>query len=465
MGTMAPSNPPAGLIPKAYPRLSVGEKIGYGLGDTAANLVWRTLIFFLPIFYTDVFGLSAAAVGTLMLVCRIGDGVTDFFMGIIADRTNTRWGRFRPWILWTAVPFGIATVLTFTTPDLSYEGKLVYAYVTYTVLILVFTANNIPYSALTGVITPDPIERTSVSAYRFVFAFLGGLITQGLNLYLVEFFGQGDSIKGYKWTMALFAGVSVILFLITFATTKERVRPATRIRTSIKEDALDLIRNRPWLALFGVGVLFVTFTTFRGGVTLYYFKYYINNTEIAAAFMVVGLLASMVGAAITGPLTARFGKRAVMNACIVLGVASSASLYLVGPGGIAMVFFLSALTEFSTGPVVALFFAMLADTADYSEWKTGRRATGLVFSAGTLSMKIGTALAASVSGWMLAWFGYVANVDQTSESLLGIRLLFSLIPAGVGVALFIVFQFYKLDEAALDWIQTELRDRAVGNSA
>lgn len=439
--------------------LSVGEKIGYGLGDTAANLVWRTLIFFLPIFYTDVFGLSAAAVGTLMLVCRIGDGVTDFFMGVIADRTNTRWGKFRPWILWTALPFGIMTVLTFTTPDLSYNGKLIYAYVTYTALILVFTANNIPYAALTGVLTPDPTERTSVSAYRFVFAFMGGLITQGLNIYLVEFFGHGDQTKGYQWTMALFAVVSVILFLITFASTKERVKPADGEHTAIKRDALDLIRNRPWVILFIVGILFVTFTTFRGGVTMYYFKYYIKNTGIAAAFMVVGLIASMVGAGLTGPLTARFGKRTVMNVCILVGIASSSFLYLIGPGGIAMIFVLSAITEFSTGPIIALFFAMLADAADYSEWKTHRRATALVFSAGTLSIKFGSAVAAAISGWMLAWFGYVANMEQTGEALLGIRLLFSLIPAAVGVVLLIVFQLYKLDETKLAAIEADLKAR------
>ncbi|MFV1980974.1 MAG: glycoside-pentoside-hexuronide (GPH):cation symporter [Rhodothermia bacterium] len=438
-----------------------GEKIGYGLGDTAANLVWRTLIFFLPIFYTDVFGLSAAAVGTLMLVCRMGDGVTDFFMGIIADRTRTRWGKFRPWILWTALPFGIMTVLTFSTPDLSYTGKLAYAYLTYGGLILVFTANNIPYSALTGVITADPVERTSLSSYRFVGAFLGGLITQGLNIYLVEYFGQGDQIKGYKWTMALFAVISIILFLITFATTKERVKSTSAVRSTIKTDAIDLMRNKPWVILFFVGSLFVAFTTFRGGVTMYYFKYYINNVGIAAIFMVIGLLSAMFGAAITSPLTRRFGKRAVMNACLILGIVSSASIYLIGPDGmgIVMIFVLSAIAEFSTGPIVVLFFAMLADAADYSEWMTHRRATGLIFSAGTLSMKVGTAVAAAASGWMLAWYGYAANVEQTAEALLGIRLLFSLIPALVGVVLLVVFQFYKLDESLLDRIEADLIQR------
>ncbi len=452
------------LAPESLdPRMPVpfGEKIGYGLGDTAANLVWRTLIFFLPIFYTDVFGLSAAAVGTLMLVCRLGDGVTDFFMGVIADRTRTRWGKFRPWILWTALPFGIMTVLTFSTPDLSYTGKLAYAYLTYGGLILVFTANNIPYSALTGVITADPVERTSLSSYRFVGAFLGGLITQGLNIYLVEYFGQGDQIKGYKWTMALFAVVSVILFLITFATTKERVKSTSAVQSSIKTDAMDLLRNKAWIILFFVGSLFVAFTTFRGGVTMYYFKYYINNVEIAAVFMVVGLLSAMFGAAITGPLTKRFGKRAVMNASLVIGIVSSAWIYLLDPDGmgLVMIFVLSAIAEFSTGPIVVLFFAMLGDAADYSEWKTHRRATGLIFSAGTLSMKVGTAVAAATSGWMLAWYGYAANVEQTAEALLGIRLLFSLIPALVGVVLLVVFQFYKLDDSLLERIEAELIER------
>ncbi len=449
---------------EAHVRLSVLEKVGYGLGDTAANLVWRTLIFFLPIFYTDVFGLSAAAVGTLMLVCRLGDGVTDFFMGVIADRTRTRWGKFRPWILWTAIPFGVLTVVTFSAPDLDYTGKLIYAYVTYSLLILIFTANNIPYSALTGVLTSDPEERTSVSSYRFVFAFLGGLITQGLNIYLVEFFGQGDEVRGYRWTMTLFAVVSVILFLITFLTTKERVNNVSVDRSSIKRDALDLFNNKPWIVLFAVGVLFVTFTTFRGGVTMYYFKYYVDNVTIAAVFMVVGLLASMLGAAITRPLVSRWGQQRVMNSCILLGIASSALLYLAGPSDIVVVFVLSAITEFSTGPIVALFFAMLADAADYSEWRTKRRATGLVFSAGTLSMKFGAAVAAASSGWMLAWFGYVANVEQTATALMGIRLLFSLVPAAVGVVMFLVFQLYPIDGNLLRRIEADLSERRAGSS-
>ncbi len=445
--------------------LSIREKIGYGLGDTASNLVWRTLMVFLPIFYTDVFGLSAAAVGTLLLVSRYSDGLSDFLMGVIADRTDTRWGKFRPWVLWTAVPFGILTVLTFTTPDLSYTGKLIYAYATYNALLLVYTANNIPYSALTGVISPSPIERTSLSSYRFVFAFIGGLITQGLNIYLVAFFGQGDDVRGYKLTMMLFAAIAVGLFVITFLTTKERVRPPVQQHSSVKRDAKDLIRNRPWLILFCVGILFVTFTTLKQGVTMYYFKYYIDSLNLAAVFMITGLLAAMLGAAVTGKLTERFGKKRVMTYSLLLAFGSSALLYLARPDQLVMIFTLSMLTEFSTGPIVTLFFAMLADTADYSEWKNQRRATGLIFSAGTLSMKFGTGVAGALTGWLLTLYGYAPNVAQTTEALHGIRLLISVYPAAAAILLLVVFQLYNLDEGALQRIQTDLGRRRAASEA
>jgi len=443
-------------------KISVTEKIGYGLGDTAANLVWRTMMVFLPIFYTDVFGLSAAAVGTLLLVCRYWDGITDYIMGLIADRTRTRWGRFRPWVLWTALPFGVMTVLTFTTPDLDYSSKLIYAYATYSGLILVYTANNIPYSALTGVISADPAERTSLSSYRFIFAFLGGLITQGFNIYLVAFFGGGNDIKGYRLTMTLFAALSVVLFVITFLTTRERVQPAVSENSSILEDSKDLIRNRPWLMLFGIGILWVTFTTLKQGVTLFYFKYFLNDMSLAPPFMILGLLAAMAGAALTRPLTDRFGKKSAMIYCLAVAVVSSALLFLARPTDVAIIFALSTITELATGPVITLFFAMLADAADYSEWKTSRRATGLVFSAGTLSMKFGTGVAGALTGWLLMLFGYTANVAQTAQALFGIRLLISVFPAVAALLLIIVVRFYPLDEAHLREIEQDLAERRRG---
>lgn len=441
------------------PALSVREKVGYGLGDTATNLVWRTLMVFLPIFYTDVFGISAASVGTLLLVCRYWDGITDFAMGLIADRTNTRWGKFRPWILWTALPFGILTILTFTTPDLSYNGKLIYAYLTYSGLVVVFTANNVPYSALTGVMSADPVQRTSLSSYRFVFAFLGGLITQGLNIYLVSFFGNGDEVVGYRYTMTLFAGLSVALFIVTFLSTRERVVLPKRQDTALKQDLADLVGNRPWIVLSFLGVFFVAMTTMRQGVTMFYFKYFVNDLNLAATFMVVGLVASMIGAGLTKKMTQHFGKKNVVNYCLILAVVGSGVLYFAGPEDITTIFVLSLATEFATGPIIALFFAMLADTADFSEWKNSRRATGLIFSAGTLSIKFGTGIAGALTGWLLTLFGYAANVPQSPETLEGIRLLISVFPALSALIAIVVFRFYRIDDNFMARIQNDLKNR------
>lgn len=440
-------------------RLSVVEKVGYGLGDTATNLVWRTLMVFLPIFYTDVFGITAAAVGTLLLVCRFWDGITDFIMGLIADRTDTRWGKFRPWILWMAVPFGIMTILTFTTPDLSTTGKLIYAYITYSGLILVFTASNVPYSALMGVMSPDPNERTGLSSYRFFFAFLGGLITQGLNIYLVGFFGHGNKVLGYKYTMTLFAVLSVIFFLITFLTTKERVKPKKIEHSSLKQDLKDLVRNQPWIVLFLFGIFFITMTTLKQGVTMFYFKYYVGTVDLATSFMIAGLAAAMIAAALTQRLVRIFGRKGTIRASLLLALVSSSLLFFARPTDIIIIFVLSILTEFSTGPIITLFFAMLADSADYSEWKNDRRATGLVFSAGTLSIKFGTGIAGALIGWLLTIFGYTANVAQSFHTLNGIRLLISVLPAIVALLALVVFSFYKLDESFLKQIQQELQDR------
>lgn len=440
------------------------EKIGYGLGDTAANLVWRTLMVFLPIFYTDVFGLSAAAVGTLLLVCRYWDGITDFIMGLISDRTKTRWGKYRPWILWTALPFGITTILTFTTPDLSYSGKLIYAYITYSALIIIYTANNIPYAALMGVMTSEPTERTSLSSYRFIFAFLGGLITQGLNIYLVSFFGKGDDVKGYKYTMTLFAALAVIFFLITFLSTKERVKSAPQKRSSLKEDVRDLLRNKPWIILFFFGILYVAFTTLKYSTLMYYFTYYVGNVGLATAYMIIGLISAMIGASTTKTLTTRFGKRKVINILMILGLISSGLFYFCTPNSIVFIFLLGSLGELFAAPVVALFFSMLADTADYSEWKNGRRATGLIFSAGTVAMKFGSGIAGASTGWILMAFGYVANTVQTTSSLLGIRLLMSLFPALAALLIIVLFQFYRIDEKLLAKIEGDLSKQREGSN-
>lgn len=440
-------------------KLSLKEKIGYGLGDTATNLTFRTITVFLTFFYTDVFGISAATIATLFLIVRLWDACNDLIMGIIADRTNTRWGKFRPWILWMALPFGILTLLTFITPDFSYVGKVIYAYVTYMLLMMIFTASNIPYSALSGVMTSDPVERTSLSSYRFVGAFVGALVAQGLNIPLTEFFGKGDQVKGYQWTIGVFAFISVILFVITFLTTKERVYPPKEQKNSLKNDLKELMGNKPWIIIFFVGVLFVSFSSLRQGVTLYYFKYYINNTNLATGFMVAGLVAAMIGAGITNLFARKIGKQKLFIITMLVAGVGAFLLYFVKPDQLVIIYALNIIIEFVGGIMPVLFFAMLADSADYSEWKFQRRSTGIIFSAGTFAMKTGIMVAGAGTGWLLSYFGYVANIEQAANTMIGIRLIFSIFPAALILIAGGVMWFYPISESKLTEIQQKLNER------
>ena len=439
-------------------RLSIKEKIGYGLGDTAANFIFQTMVVFQLSFYTDTFGITAAAAGTLFIVVRAWDAIFDPLMGIIADRTHTRWGKFRPWILWTAVPFGVLGMAAFVTPGFGPSGKLAYAYVTYILLMMVYSANNLPYSALTGVMTGDIADRTSLSSYRFVFAMMAAFVVQGLALPMVRFFGQGNNAKGYQITMGILSTLAVICFFITFLTVRERIQPDPRQKSDIRRDFADLAHNRPWITLFVLTVLIFVAYTMRAGVMVYYFKYYLRREDLFSLFNVFGLVGSVTGILLCKPLSMRYGKREVYGVGLFLTVVFQA-LFLALPTAPTLAFTVEILRQFSYGTTIPLLWTMMADVADYSEWKTGRRATGIVFSALVFGLKLGLGLGGGLDAWLLSLYGYAPNAVQTAHALVGIRMtasVFSSIPFFLGV---VCLFFYEIDSGMNIRMTVELAER------
>lgn len=425
-------------------KLSFREKLGYGLGDTAANFIFQTLMIFQLAFYTDVFGISAAAAGTLFLVVRGWDAIFDPIMGIVADRTHTRWGKFRPWVLWTAVPFGVMAFLAFSTPNLGPTGKLIYAYVTYTLLMMVYSANNLPYSALSGVITGDVGERTSVSSYRFFCMTIAAFVIQGLALPMVQYFGQGNDAKGYRVTMGIFAILAIGFFIITFFSTKERILPDPAQKTSVKRDAADLLKNGPWIAMFFLTLILFITLALRNGVMIYYFKYNVGRENLLSPFLVSGLAATLVGIGFARPVATRFGKRNVFIVGLV-GTAIFTGVFTVLPrDAIALMFAGEILRQLSYGFTIPLLWAMMADVADFSEWTTGRRATGMVFAAVVFALKAGLGVGGAIEGWLLSAYGYVPNVAQTAHALMGIRLVAGVFPAISFAICIVCLLFYRI---------------------
>lgn len=448
------------LNKNTFGKLSFGEKIGYAMGDTAANLAWRPLIAFLPIFYTDTFGLSAATVAFLLLFCRIFDGFVDVTMGTIADRTETRWGKFRPYLLWTAIPFGLILALTFTTPNLGLSGKLIWAYVTYILLNIVYSANNVPYSALMGVITGNVAERTNVSSFRFFGAYAGGAISLGLATFLVKNIGKGNDQMGYQYTFIIFGALLAILSLVTFFSTKERIKPPKTQVTRLKDDLKDLLNNRPWIIILVVGFLWVTFNSIKQGATVYYFKYYVGNIDLSAYYMVALIFASIGSTFITPYLSDYFGKKKLFIGVMILTGLFTSLMFLASPTNVVLVFVLGLLGELAAGVMPILFFAMLGDAADYSEYKNNRRATGLVFSAGTLAMKFGSGVAAAVTLLVLSFYGYDAKVVETINAAMpGIKMNMSIVPTIFIAAAIILLSFYPLTKEKMEEIEHELKRR------
>ncbi len=454
-------------------KLSIKEKVGYALGDTASNLYFQTFVIFLLNFYTDVFGIPAAAVGTLFLVTRIFDAVNDPIMGTIADRMNTRWGKFRPFVFFFAIPMAIAGVFAFTTPHYDVSGKLIYAYITYNLLMVMYTIVNVPYSSLMAVITPNSLERTVLSSYRFVAAFVGGLIVQGSTIFLVKYFGKGNDAVGWQWAMGCLGVLAVILLFITFISTKERVRPPKGQKVETKRDFKDLFTNKAWLLIGGATVFQLIFIVMRSSSIIYYFKYYILDQQLnlfglsldlsfatfTSSFLLIGTGFNILGAILTKWLSKKFDKKNTYIGMLLISSLFNCVFYFLHPQDVVLIYLFNIVISFAWGPVSVLQWAMYTDAADFSEWKNRRRATGLLMAASLFTLKLGLTLGGALVGWILAFYGFVPNVVQTPEATTGIIMLMSIYPAIFGLIGVILMFFYPLNNEMMTKIEEDLTAR------
>ena len=456
--------------------IKLTEKIGYGFGDMASSMFWKLFGAYLMIFYTDVFGLPAAVVGTMFLITRIWDSAFDPIVGVVADRTHSRWGKFRPYLLWLAVPFGIIGILTFVTPDWSPTGKLIYAYVTYSLMMMIYSAINVPYASLLGVMSPNPKERNTLSTYRMTFAYIGSFIALLLFMPLVNFFsGNSKELADQQtgWTMAVvvIAILCIVLFFGCFVWTKERVKPIKETQNPLKEDLKDLFKNKPWWILLGAGVAALVFNSIRDGATVYYFKYFVVEEDYATVsffgmsfvlsglYLALGQAANIIGVIAAAPVSNRIGKRNTYMWAMIIATVLSVIFYWFDKEDLIWMFVFQALISVCAGSIFPLLWSMYADCADYSELKTGNRATGLIFSSSSMSQKFGWAIGTAVTGWLLGFFGFQANAVQSEEAISGIKMFLSFLPA-IGTILSVVFiSMYPLTENKMKDITTELEHK------
>ncbi|MBT8449595.1 MAG: MFS transporter [Gammaproteobacteria bacterium] len=443
--------------------LSFKEKFGYGLGDVASNFFFQVFNLFLLYYYTDVFGLAPAVVGVMFMVTKIVDAISDPVMGMIADRTQTKWGKFRPYLLWMAIPYGLCGFAMFANPDLSDTGKLVYAYVTYTLMMLAYTAINVPYNALMGVISPVSIERTKVASYRFVGAFAAAWIIGTFATPFINILGDGNEAKGFQLTMAIFAVISIALFWVSFATTRERV-VAPPVKSDFKADLSALFSNGPWIALFFSAIFYLMNVSVRQGSLLYYFKYFVGDDgtpiflifDKTAVFLSSGLIMTILGVMLAKTLCERYEKRS-LNIWLTILTAVTYILFFFIPNDMYWLMILvNCIGSIFGGTTPAVVWSMYADTADYGEWKTGRRTTALVFSGAQFAQKMGLAFGAGLSGIILSWFGFIANAAQTPEALNGIKIMFCIFSATLALMSAGAVYFYRLDDTKVQEIETEL---------
>jgi GPH family glycoside/pentoside/hexuronide:cation symporter len=454
-------------------KLTIREKIGYSFGDTASNLFFQTFIFFLLYFYTDVFGIPAASIATIFLIGRIWDAVNDPLMGMFADRTKTKFGKFRPYLLYAALPFGVLGFIMFITPNFSTHGKVIYAFITYNLMMMIYTVINVPYAALMGVISPNAQERTVVSLFRFVAAFIGQFIVQFAVLWLVSLFGKGNEAVGWQWTMAVIGGLSVVLWLVTFASTKERVQPVKEQKNPLKVDLADLFKNIPWVLIGAATIFQLLFNVIKGGSFVYYFKYFVQDqqlsllgrtfsfsyTSLISAFLLLGTAATILGAIMTNILSKAIGKSRCYYGFLGIATVSTALFYVLKPNDLVFMFALQIISSFAMGPVSVLQWAIYTDTADYSEWKTGRRATALIMAASLFALKLGIALAGTFQAWILKIYEFVPNTIQSATALSGIKLLVSIFPAIAGIIAVALMVFYPLNNKMMVQIENDLTAR------
>lgn len=455
------------------------EKIGYGFGDMASSMFWKLFGAYLMLFYTDVYGLSAAAVGTMFLVTRVWDSLFDPVVGVIADRVDSRWGKFRPFLLYLAIPFAFIGIMTFFTPDWSHTGKLVYAYLTYSLMMMVYSAINVPYASLLGVMSPEPKERNTLSTFRMAFAYIGSFIALLIFMPLVNSFDSGQGIAAKQdawfWAVVVIAALCALLFLGCFSWTRERVKPMAEKSNTLKSDMKDLLHNRPWWILLGAGVSALVFNSIRDGATVYYFKYYLNEEQLGSVsfmgisfvlsglYLALGQAANIVGVVVAAPLSNRLGKKVTYAGAMALAAVFSILFYWLGAAHLFWIFFFQVLISICAGSIFPLLWSMYADCADYSELKTGHRATGLIFSSSSMSQKLGWAIGTALTGWLLGYFGFQANAVQNPDTISGIKMFLSFLPA-VGCILSVLFvSCYPLSEGKMKLITKELNEKRNGH--
>jgi len=487
-------------------KVSMAEKIGYSMGDGSANLIFQMMMMFQLFFYTDVFGIKATAAGMILLVARVFDAFVDPLVGILSDRTHTRWGKYRPWLLWTAIPFALFFVLAFTTPDFSERGKIIYAGITYTLLMSIYSFNNTPYSSLGGVMTSNIKERTSISSVRFVTATIATFVVQGLTLPLVSKFGHGNVQKGWSSTIILFSIIAIVLLVITFFSTKERIIPPPNQKTSIKQDFKDIIGNRPWKAMFVLTLfLFITLAMWGSSMS-YYFNYFVDKTALFdflqnfglvtvdgesygllhnflnafglialqdhsnvfavgfSLFNMIGQLVTLAGVIfLSGYLSNIFGKRNVFIICLALTGFFTSLFFFVAPTSIELIFIINLLKSIAYAPTIPLLWAMMGDVADHSEWMNSRRATGFVFAGIVFALKAGLGIGGAICGGIVDSFGFIPNVVQTDSAIVGIKITSSIIPAITFFVGVITLFFYPISKKLNEKIQFELSERRKNN--